>query len=90
MIVERRRMQPFSQPGELAQLGPLVGPAFSRLRIGGNSIFTLRATASLRQADGRLSDVRRGAAALLKIMPPGYDAPYHVLRWHDSVPPREN
>ena len=89
MIVERRRMRPFSQPGELAQLGSLMGPAFSRLRIGGNSMFTLRATASLRQADGRLSDVRRGAAALLKIMPPGYDAPYHVLRWYDSVPPRE-
>jgi general secretion pathway protein K len=88
MIVERRRMRPFSQLGELAELGPLVGPAFGRLRVGGNSIFTLRATATLRQPDGRLSDVRRGAAALLKIMPSGYDAPYHVLRWYDSVPPR--
>ena len=90
MIVERRRMRPITKAEELAELAPLVGPAFSRLRIGGNSIFTLRATASLRLADGQLSDVRRSAAAMLKIMPPGYDAPYHILRWHDFVLPREN
>jgi general secretion pathway protein K len=90
IIEERRRTRPFSQPQELAELGPLVGPAFSRLRIGGNSIFMLRATASLRGPDGRLSDVRRSAAALLKVMPPEHGEPYHILRWYDSVPSREN
>jgi hypothetical protein len=90
IIVERRRTRPFSQPRELAELGPLVGPAMGRLRVGGNSIFMLRSTASLRAPDGRMSDVRRSAAALLKVMPPEHDEPYHILRWYDSVPPREN
>ena len=57
----------------------------SRLRVGGNSIFTLRATARLRRPDGGLSDLRRTVAAQVKFMPPGYDSPYHILRWYDNA-----
>jgi hypothetical protein len=57
------------------------------LGIGGHSIFTVRATARLRLQNGQLSDLRRTEAALVKLMPAGYDAPYHILRWYDSATP---
>jgi len=80
-IVERRRVQPFINVGEVAAFGPFVG----RLRIGGNSIFTLRATARLRLQDGKLSDLRRSVAALVKIMPAGSENSYSILRWYDNA-----
>jgi len=75
-LVERRRVQPF-RPGD--DLGS------GRLRIGGNSIFTVRATARLRLQNGQYSDLRRTVAALVKFMPSGYDATYHILRWYDNA-----
>jgi general secretion pathway protein K len=81
-IVERRRIRPFKDAGEL---GDYVQGAGGRLRIGGNSIFTLRATARLRLQNGKLSDLRRTAAAMVKFMPAGYDASYHIMRWYDNA-----
>jgi general secretion pathway protein K len=83
-IVRRRQIMPLQQPdlGRLAQVG---GPAVARLRIGGNSIFTLRATARPRLPDGQLSDLKRTVAAMVKHMPEGYDAPYHILRWYENA-----
>jgi general secretion pathway protein K len=78
-IVERRRQQPFRPETDLGALGS------GRLRVGGNSIFTLRATARLRLENGQLSDLRRSVAAMVKFMPPGYDAPYHIMRWYDNA-----
>ena len=75
-IVGRRRVQPF-RPGE--------DPGGGRLRVGGNSIFTLRATARLRLQNGQLSDLRRTVAAMVKFMPSGYDAAYHIMRWYDNA-----
>ena len=81
-VVARRREMPFLNDGELNAFVPGSG---GRLKVGGNSIFTLRATARLRQPDGRLSDLRRTVAEQIKFMPPGYDAPYHILRWYDNA-----
>jgi len=84
-IVEARRRAPV---GNLAQLQALLqgaGPALQRLRVGGTSMFTLRATARLRTAAGGLSDQRRSVATLVKLSPSGSDDPYHVLRWYDNV-----
>jgi hypothetical protein len=62
------------------------GAGGGRLRVEGNSILTLRATARLRLQNGQLSDLRRTAGALVKYMPPtGYDAPVHILRWYDTA-----
>jgi hypothetical protein len=36
-------------------------------RVGGNSIFTMRATARLHLQNGQLSDLKRTVAALVKI-----------------------
>jgi general secretion pathway protein K len=83
-IVERRRLTPF-RSDEIGGLAQSLGLPGSRLRVGGNTIFTLRATARLRLADGRLSDLKRSVAAMVKIMPAGYDAPYHILRWYENA-----
>jgi general secretion pathway protein K len=82
-LVERRRIAPLSE----AQLGAFLGNAAGgRLRVEGNSILTLRATARLRLQNGQLSDLRRSVGAMVKYMPPtGYDAPVHILRWYDTA-----
>ena len=81
-IVERRRQQPFQNDGELVDYQQA---ARGRLRVGGNSIFTLRATARLRLQDGKLSDLRRSVGAMVKILPPGYDATAQIMRWYDNA-----
>jgi general secretion pathway protein K len=82
-IVQARRTMPFRAP---EQLGAFLqgAPGSNRLRIGGNSIFTLRATARLRQPNGTLSDQRRSAAAVVQLTPVG-NRTYQVLRWYDTA-----
>jgi len=84
LIVQRRRFQPFT-PGEIGSVLAATGIRTDRLRVEGNSILTLRATARLRLPDGHLSDLRRTTAAMVKFMPSGYDSPIHILRWYDTA-----
>lgn len=83
-VVERRRAMPFRNDGEIGAFGH-GAPGFGRLRVGGNSIFTIRATARVTLPNGGLSDVRRSVAAMVKFMPDGYPEPYHILRWYDRA-----
>jgi hypothetical protein len=83
-LVARRSVAPFTG-GALADFLRAYGVASSRLRLEGNSIVTMRATARLRLPDGKLSDLRRTVAAQVKYMPSGYDAPIHILRWYDTA-----
>jgi len=83
-LLERRRTAPFSDQ-QLSSFAASAGSGAGRLRVGGNSILTLRATARLRLVTGQLSDLRRTVAAQVKYMPDGYDAPIHVLRWYDTA-----
>ena len=83
-LVAKRRLEPFTA-GTLAEFLRAYGAASARLRVEGNSIVSFRATARLRLPDGRLSDLRRTVAAQIKYMPPGYDAPIHILRWYDTA-----
>ncbi|MGH9721531.1 MAG: general secretion pathway protein GspK [Bryobacteraceae bacterium] len=83
-IIERRRLEPFRTPPQLAAIGQGAPPEFQRLRIGGLTLFTLRATARLRLDNGALSDLRRSSAALVKFMPPGYDETFQIMRWYDQ------
>jgi hypothetical protein len=53
--------------------------------VGGNAIYTLRATARLRLPNGALSDERRSVAAMVKFLGKGFDESYHILRWYDNV-----
>ena len=84
-IMEHRRL---GGPLPEEQLGPFlqsIGAGAARLRVGGNSIVTVRATAQLRLPDGRLSDLKRTVAAQVKFMPTGYDSSIHILRWYDTA-----
>jgi general secretion pathway protein K len=83
-LLARRRMAPLTEP-QLLEFLQSFGVSAGRLRVEGNSILTIRATARLRLADGRFSDLRRTVGALVKYMPTGYDAPIHILRWYDTA-----
>jgi general secretion pathway protein K len=83
VLVARRNSAPLS-PEQLQPLLDTLGPSANRLRLGGNTIFTLRATARPRLADGRLSDLRRTLAAQVKYMSAGSE-PIQVLRWYDAA-----
>ncbi|MGA2716305.1 MAG: hypothetical protein ABSG41_24680 [Bryobacteraceae bacterium] len=88
-IVRSRTERPVLDYKELADIAQSVGPAGSRLRIGGQSMFTLRATARMRQPDGKLSDLRRTVAALVKFNFAGNieKAPvgFEIVRWFDRT-----
>jgi general secretion pathway protein K len=83
-LIERRRIKPLTQDELPAFMASVGGPA-NRLRVEGNSMLTIRATARLMQPDGQLSDLRRTVAALVKYMQPGSDSAIEILRWYDNA-----
>ena len=92
-IVSQREKAPFHTAADVRKVAPFV----PRLTVGGGrTIFTLRATARLRRADGMFSDVVRTAAATVKIMDVRQSPlPAVILRWYedawsqDVVPPSD-
>jgi general secretion pathway protein K len=84
-IVARRQLQPFKNVQELSNFAPGGGPAFGRLRVGGNSIFTLRSTARLLLQNGQFSDLRRTVAATVKFLPLEENPTLQILRWYDNA-----
>lgn len=84
-ILRTRKVRPFRNPDELNAFGQNL-PGFNRLRTGGDSVFTIRATARPRLQNGSLSDARRSVAAIIKLLDPRkFTELYHVLRWYDNV-----
>jgi hypothetical protein len=81
-LVARRNAAPILSD-QMQQLAGGMGPSANRLRLGGNTIFTFRATARPRLANGRLSDLRRTLAAQVRFMP-GVE-PVQILRWYDAA-----
>jgi general secretion pathway protein K len=86
-LVEIRRARPILNAGEIAQLGPMLAAAGGRLRVGGNTIWTMRSTARVRVAGAPLSDLSRSVAATVKFRSDGEGPPYDILRWHDQAWP---
>jgi len=84
-IVERRRVQPFKNAGEVARFAPGGGEGYARLRVGGQSIFTFRSTARIRLPNGQLSDLRRIMAATVSFGRPDDRTRVDVLRWYDNA-----
>lgn len=87
-IVQRRTVRPFVSQNELGPLLGAAGPAGGKLRIGGNSTYTLRATATLRtQPPAFVSDVRRSASMVVKFNNNLKEdlTPYWILRWYDNA-----
>ena len=84
MLVEMRTRTRIDA-AKLGQLGQFLGAGAGQLRLDGNTMYTMRATASVRLPNGQLSEVRRTAAAQVKYLPAGYDTWMHVLRWYDTT-----
>jgi hypothetical protein len=82
-IVQRRTIQPFRDLGELGQMG-VSSP---RLFVGGNYIWTLRATARLNTPSGMPSDTIRTSSATVKLVDrrQNFQMPVHVLRYYDDA-----
>lgn len=87
-IVQARRLQPFTTRAQLAGVQAIAGPAGRRLTLGGNTIYTLRATARPRLPNGSLSEVTRSVSTTVKFMNqmlyPGAP-PIRTLRWRDEA-----
>jgi general secretion pathway protein K len=88
-IVATRAIHPFLDYTELGRLQMSLGTAGTRLIIGGQSMYTLRATARLKRADGKLSDLRRSVGALVHFTFPGNaenkPVGFRVIRWYDRT-----
>lgn len=88
-IVRSRTFHPILEYQQLNDIAQAVGPAGNRLRIGGLTMYTLRATARLRMPGGKLSDLRRTVAAVVKFNVPGNvnqrPVGYEVVRWYDRT-----
>lgn len=82
-LLRIRADHPILDYKELTAFVQALGPAGQRLRIGGATMYTLRATARLRQPDGKLSDLRRTVAALVKFDP--RLGTYDIVRWYDRA-----
>jgi hypothetical protein len=81
-IVARRKAEPFKNIAEVRAMG-IPAP---RLGVGGNVMWTLRASARLRRPDGTPSEVVRTASATVKLLDPRrFTIPVHILRWYDDA-----
>lgn len=80
-IMRLRRLRPLRFQ-DLQAIREIAGPGGGKLRSGGNTIYTIRATARLRAPNGQLGDVRRSVSATVKIYQDyRIDPPYQILRW---------
>jgi hypothetical protein len=83
-LVKARRAEPFRSIAQLRGAG-LPYETMVRLGIGGGRVYTLRSTARLRAADGKLSDLTRSVGATVGWGGSGSGDGYQVLRWQDHL-----
>lgn len=81
-IVRMRNAAPIR---DMAQVAGLTGGNGRLGIVSNNSILTLRATARLKLPDGHLSEVQRSVSALVKILAPPWNPPFHIMRWYDNA-----
>lgn len=84
-VAQILRLRSMKRIQNMADVAPFAGIAAGKLRLGGNSIYTFRATARLRRPDGRLSDLRHTVSSQVKFLPLQLTPPHHVLRWRDMA-----
>jgi general secretion pathway protein K len=88
-IVKSRAQHPILDYKEFGEIVQPLGPAGYRLRIGGQTMYTLRATARLKLAGGKLSDLRRTVSALVKFYFPANNERkpigFEIVRWFDRA-----
>ncbi len=83
-LVQARSVRPI-KPQELNDARDSLGPAAGHVQVGGNVIYTFRATARLRLPDGRLNDLERSVAAMVRSNEDTWSPKIHVLRWYDNA-----
>jgi general secretion pathway protein K len=83
-LVRARSVQPFRSIEQLRAVG-LPYEVMVRLGIGGGRVFTLRATARLRAADGKLSDLTRSVGETVRWGGSRSGDAFQVLRWQDHL-----
>ena len=90
-IITQRAIRPFPS---MDAVMPLIGgtPAAGKLQVstGSRMIWTIRATARIRLADGKLSDLSRTVSATMAFLPRAMsqvEPPYSILRWQDQAAP---
>lgn len=83
-VVSLRRIAPIRE-AQLGMLAPMFGSSFGRFRIGGDSIYTLRATARPRLQDGSLAETRRTATMTVIVNQKLYEEGFSVLRRNDDA-----
>jgi general secretion pathway protein K len=81
-VLQAREVRPFRTPDQLRAV-VAQDEARARLLIGGGPLYTLRATARLRLADGTFSDLSRSVSATVLVG--GYGSGANVLRWQDRL-----
>ena len=79
-----RRMAPI-QPAQLGSVMPMLGPSANRFRLGGDSIYTLRATARPRRQDGSISDLRRRATMTVAFNSKTYADGFTIFQRNDDA-----
>jgi general secretion pathway protein K len=82
-LVKSRTEHPILNFQDFSRIVQALGPAGARLRMGGGTMYTLRATARLKRSDGKLSDLQRGVEALVKFYGTGNTPLYDIVRWYD-------
>jgi hypothetical protein len=87
-VLAAREAAPFRNVQRLRELG-LRPAAATRLTVGGSSLYTLMATAWLRNADGKPGDLYRSVGALVYLGESG-GVREPVLRWYDWMWDRED
>jgi general secretion pathway protein K len=81
-VIARRKVAPFKNMNDVGAMGIPT----ARMRVGGNLIWTLRASSRLKRPDGTPSEVVRTASATVKLLDPrGFSIPVHILRWYDDA-----
>ena len=90
LIMRRRVVKPFQALQELTDLAGGGGPWLSRLQVanGPHTMWTLRATARLRNVDGRLNDLSRTVSATFAFLPQALsqqEPNFHIMRWRDEA-----
>jgi general secretion pathway protein K len=81
-LVQLRARRPLL-PDQMGTANELLGPAAGGFQIGGDHIYTLRATARLRRPDGSLSDLRRSVSMTVQVGGKNLTNGYQVLAWQD-------
>jgi general secretion pathway protein K len=83
-LVEARRVEPIRSVDVLRALG-LPDPSLARLGVGGDLIYTLRATGRRRTQDGKMSDAVRSVGATVRLAGGAPEDACQILRWNEHL-----